>query len=137
MGQMRFPGKKILESVTGSNKKDEDSDIYDSIIGFVIIALIVGCIIGCFFSFVNSVKFFIGGFACMSILIQIKDWIKGRENFLTVIYGATGLSCFYCLVSCFLGLFSDFWTNLKAAGVAILVFFGICFIIGLFDNSKD
>lgn len=137
MGQMRFPGKKILGSVTGLNKKDEDSDIYDSIIGFAIIALMIGCIIGCFFSFVNSVKLFIGGFAFMSILIQVKDWIKGRETFLSVMYGVAGLGYFYCLISCFLGLFSNFWTNLKAAGVATLVFFGICFIISLFDNSKD
>ncbi|MDR1221361.1 MAG: hypothetical protein LBL07_00590 [Tannerella sp.] len=137
MGYMLFPGEKIIKSMTGINKKDEDSDIYDSIIGFAILALTIGCFIGCFYSFVNSVLFFAGGFSFLSIAIQIKDWIKGNEKFLNVIYSSAGLGYFYCLISCFLGLFSSFWVNLKVLGIATLIFIGICFIVGLFGNSND
>jgi hypothetical protein len=134
---MSTPGKKMIKSMTGINKKEEDSDIYDTVIGFAIIALMVGCMIGCFYSFVNSVLFFAGGFSFLSIAIQIKDWIKGKQEFLSVIYCSVGLGYFYCLISCFLGLFSSFWASLKVLGIATLAFIGVCFIIGLFDNSKD
>lgn len=137
MGQMHFPGEKLIKSVTGLNKEDEDSDIYDTIIGLAIIFLTIGCIIGCFFSFVNSVKLFVGGFVLFTIILQIKDWLKGEENLSDVLYAIAGLGYFYYLITCFIGLFSNFWVNLKAAGVGTLVFIGVCFFIGLFDNSKD
>jgi len=136
MGQMFFPGEKIIKSITGLNKKDEEGDIYDLIIGYAIIALMLGCIIGCFFSFVNSAKIFVGGFSLLAITLSIKNWIKGQEKFLTIIYGGIGLGYFYYLVSCLLGLFSNFWINLKSAGIGTLIYIGFFFIIRLFDNTK-
>lgn len=137
MGQMHFPGEKLIKSVAGIATDDEESDIYDDIIGFAIVILAIGCIIGCFFSFVNSIKIFGGGFVLFTIILQIKDCIKGKESFISTLYGIAGLCYFLYLIICIIGFFSSFWVNLKAAGIATLIFIGVCFVIGLFDNNKD